>query len=31
VGPVDAREEAEDIQGKLGAAGIDSNLVRVER
>ncbi len=31
VGPFDAREPAEDTQGKLAGAGIEANLVRVER
>ena len=31
LGPFDARNEAEDAQSKLTAAGIDANLVRVER
>jgi cell division protein FtsN len=31
LGPFDAREEAEDAQSKLGGAGIEANLVRVER
>ena len=31
LGPFDAREEAEDAQTKLGSAGIEANLVRVER
>ena len=31
LGPFDGREEAEDAQGKLSAAGVDANLVRVER
>ena len=31
LGPFDAREEAEDAQTKLGGAGIEANLVRVER
>ena len=31
LGPFDAREEAEDVQTKLGGAGIEANLVRVER
>ncbi|OYU78690.1 MAG: hypothetical protein CFE45_29515 [Burkholderiales bacterium PBB5] len=31
LGPFDAREEAEDAQAKLGGAGIEANLVRVER
>jgi len=31
IGPLDTREEAEDIQTKLTNASIESNLVRVER
>ena len=31
LGPFDARELAEDAQAKLAAAGIEANLVRVER
>ncbi len=31
VGPFDARDSAEDVQGRLTAAGIEANLVRVER
>ena len=31
LGPFEARSDAEDAQGKLAAAGIDANLVRVER
>ncbi len=31
LGPFDTREEAEDAQSKLGGAGIEANLVRVER
>ena len=31
LGPFDAREEAETAQGKLAAAGVEANLVRVER
>ena len=31
LGPFDAREPAEDAQAKLAAAGIEANLVRVER
>lgn len=31
LGPFDVRNEAEDAQSKLAAAGIDANLVRVER
>ena len=31
LGPFDAREQAEDAQAKLAAAGIEANLVRVER
>ena len=31
VGPFDERSSAEDSQARLGAAGIEANLVRVER
>ena len=31
VGPFDAREPAEDVQGRLAGAGVEANLVRVER
>jgi cell division protein FtsN len=31
MGPFDAREPAEDVQGRLSGAGIEANLVRVER
>ena len=31
VGPFDAREPAEDVQGRLTGAGLEANLVRVER
>ena len=31
LGPFETRSDAEDAQGKLAAAGIDANLVRVER
>ena len=31
LGPFDAREPAEDAQGRLASAGIEANLVRVER
>ena len=31
LGPFDAREDAEDAQGKLATAGVEANLVRVER
>ena len=31
VGPFDAREPAEDTQSRLAGAGIEANLVRVER
>ena len=31
LGPFDGRSEAEDAQGRLSGAGIDANLVRVER
>ncbi|MDH4392176.1 MAG: SPOR domain-containing protein, partial [Aquabacterium sp.] len=31
VGPFDSREPAEDTQGRLAGAGIEANLVRVER
>jgi cell division protein FtsN len=31
VGPFDSREPAEDTQSRLAGAGIEANLVRVER
>ena len=31
LGPFDGRNDAEDAQGRLSSAGIDANLVRVER
>ena len=31
LGPFDSREGADDLRDKLGAAGVESTLVRVER
>ena len=31
MGPMDARSDAEDLQRKVEAAGVEANLVRVQR